>query len=117
ARAARSSTEFWRRHLTPCTAPFLAVALGFAFAEKAGTIFLTFLIIGFGLAAPYVLLSHFPRLLRFLPKPGAWMEKFKVAMGFPMLATALWLLSITTNHFGDAGPLWVGLFLVLVAAA
>src|SRR5439155_6610104 len=70
---------------TPCTAPFLGVALGFAFAQSAAIIVLMFLTIGLGLALPYVLLSFAPGLLKFLPKPGAWMEKFKVAMGFPML--------------------------------
>lgn len=102
---------------TPCTAPFLAVALGFAFAQPPQIIALMFLVMGFGLAAPYLLLSWFPQWLRFLPKPGAWMEKFKIAMGFPMLATALWLLSLTSSHFGSSGPLWVGLFLVTLALA
>jgi thiol:disulfide interchange protein DsbD len=102
---------------TPCTAPFLAVALGFAFAQPARVICLMFLVMGFGLAAPYLVLSWFPQWLRVLPKPGAWMEKFKIAMGFPMLATALWLLSLTNAHFGSSGPLWVGLFLVVLALA
>ena len=71
---------------TPCTAPFLAPALGFAFAQSASLIVLIFLFVGLGLAAPYVVLSWNPAWLKFLPKPGAWMEKFKIAMGFPMLA-------------------------------
>ena len=102
---------------TPCTAPFLAVALGFAFAQPPSIIALMFLMMGLGLAAPYLVLSWFPQWLRVLPKPGAWMEKFKIAMGFPMLATALWLLSLTNAHFGSSGPLWVGLFLVVLALA
>ncbi len=68
---------------TPCTAPFLAPALGFAFAQSATLIVLIFLFVGLGLAAPYVVLSWNPAWLKFLPKPGAWMEKFKIAMGFP----------------------------------
>jgi thiol:disulfide interchange protein DsbD len=80
-------------------------------------IFLAFSMIGLGLALPFVLLSFFPELQKLLPKPGAWMEKFKIAMGFPMLATAAWLLSQTADHFGSGGPLWVGLFLVLLAMA
>jgi thiol:disulfide interchange protein len=72
---------------------------------------------GLGLAAPYVVLSFQPAWLKFLPKPGAWMDKFKVAMGFPMLATALWLLSLVSRHYGTAGMLWVGIFLVFVAVA
>ena len=79
---------------TPCTAPFLGAALGFAFAQPPAIIVLMFLAVGAGLAAPYVVLSWQPAWLKFLPKPGAWMEQFKIAMGFPMLATAVWLFSL-----------------------
>ncbi|MBK7999377.1 MAG: hypothetical protein IPK15_11865 [Verrucomicrobia bacterium] len=82
---------------TPCTAPFLGAALGFASVQPAPVIVLFFLTIGLGLAFPYLLLSWNPTWLKFLPKPGAWMERFKVAMGFPMLATALWLWCLTCN--------------------
>jgi thiol:disulfide interchange protein/DsbC/DsbD-like thiol-disulfide interchange protein len=102
---------------TPCTAPFLAPALGFAFVQPPAMIVLFFATIAVGLAAPYVILSWQPAWLKFLPKPGAWMEKFKIAMGFPMLATAIWLFSFTAKRFGTDGPLWVGLFLVMVALA
>jgi thiol:disulfide interchange protein len=73
---------------TPCTAPYLAGALAFAFTQPAVVTLLVFLAIGAGLAFPFVLICWQPRLLKALPKPGAWMEKFKIAMGFPMLATA-----------------------------
>src|SRR5262245_55085930 len=101
---------------TPCTAPFLSIALGFAFAQPAPIIVLVFLTIGAGLAFPYVLLSWNPAWLKFLPKPGAWMEKFKIAMGFPMLATALWLMSLLQDHYGEK-TWWVGIFLVFVGVA
>ena len=101
---------------TPCTAPFLSIALGFAFAQKAVLIVLIFLFVGLGLAAPYLLLSWNPAWLRFLPKPGAWMEKFKIAMGFPMLATVAWLFNIAFSSYGRH-TLWLGIFLVLLAAA
>ena len=101
---------------TPCTAPFLGAALGFAFAQPARTILLMFLTIGAGLAAPYVVLSWQPAWLKSLPKPGAWMERFKIAMGFPMLATAVWLLNLTPTYYGKR-VWWLGLFLVLVALA
>jgi len=101
---------------TPCTAPFLSIALGFAFAQSASIIIMLFLAVGFGLAAPYVVLSWNPIWLRFLPKPGAWMEKFKIAMGFPMLATALWLFNLAAGSYGRQ-VLWFGLFLVMVAFA
>jgi thiol:disulfide interchange protein DsbD len=76
---------------TPCTAPFLGVAIGFAFTQPPAIVVLMFLAVGLGLAAPFVLLCWQPGWLKFLPKPGAWMERFKIAMGFPMLATAMWL--------------------------
>src|SRR5207244_854981 len=101
---------------TPCTAPFLSIALGFAFSQSAGTIILIFLFVGLGLAAPYVLLSCNPALLKFLPKPGAWMEKFKITMGFPMLATVVWLLNIAASSYGK-NVFWLGIFLVVVAFA
>ncbi len=102
---------------TPCTAPFLAPALGFAFSQSPGVIILMFLVAGLGLAAPYLILSWNPEWLRFLPKPGAWMERFKVAMGFPMLATAIWMFSLAAAHFGKRGTLWLGLYLVFVGMA
>jgi thiol:disulfide interchange protein DsbD len=101
---------------TPCTAPFLGAALGFAFTQTAGLIVLMFTIVGLGLAAPYVILSWQPAWLKFLPKPGAWMERFKIAMGFPMLATAMWLFSLIPLHYGRR-TLWLGLFLVILALA
>jgi thiol:disulfide interchange protein/DsbC/DsbD-like thiol-disulfide interchange protein len=101
---------------TPCTAPFLAPALGFAFAQSSSLIMLVFLFVGLGLAAPYVVLSWNPAWLKFLPKPGAWMEKFKIAMGFPMLATAVWLFNLAYDYYGK-NVLWLGVFLVVVAFA
>src|SRR6185437_4383202 len=82
---------------TPCTAPFLSIALGFAFAQSTAIIVLIFLSVGIGLALPYLLLSFQPAWLKFLPKPGVWMEKFKVFMGFPMLATAMWLFALASR--------------------
>lgn len=101
---------------TPCTAPFLGVALGFAFAQPAAVTVLFFLAVGLGLAAPYVALSWEPGWLKWLPKPGAWMERFKVAMGFPMMATAVWLFSLLPAYYG-ARAWWLGIFLVIVAFA
>ena len=101
---------------TPCTAPFLAPALGFAFAQSASVIVLVFLTVGLGLASPYVLLSWNPAWLKFLPKPGAWMEKFKIAMGFPMLATVVWLFNVAASSYGK-NVLWLGVFLIVVAFA
>jgi thiol:disulfide interchange protein len=97
---------------TPCTAPFLSAAWVFAIAQPPIITVLVFLFIGIGLALPFVVLSWFPALRRFMPKPGAWMERFKVAMGFPMLATALWLFWASEK---DDQLLWFGFFLVIIA--
>jgi thiol:disulfide interchange protein len=102
---------------TPCTAPFLGAAIGFAFAQPPATVVVMFVAIALGLAFPYLLLSFQPKWARFLPKPGAWMERFKIAMGFPLLGTAVWLFSLSLSHFGPDGALWIGLFLVVVAVA
>ena len=102
---------------TPCSAPFLGFALGFAFTQQPLIIVLMFLTVGCGLALPYVVLSWEPAWLKFLPKPGAWMEKFKNVMGFPMLATAVWLFSLTVTHYGKRGALWFGMFLVVLSLA
>ena len=102
---------------TPCTAPALASALGFAFTQPAAVVVLFFLCVALGLAAPYVLLSWRPAWLKLLPRPGAWMERFKQAMGFPMLATAVWLYWFTTDPYGPRGVLWIGFFLVAIALA
>jgi thiol:disulfide interchange protein DsbD len=101
---------------TPCTAPFLSIALGFAFAKSAGIILLIFATVAAGLASPYVLLSWNPAWLKFLPKPGAWMEKFKMAMAFPMLLTVVWLFNLAAESYGDR-VLWLGVFLVTMAMA
>lgn len=102
---------------TPCTAPILASALSYAFTQPPAIILLFFFTIGLGLAFPYVLLSWKPGWLKMLPRPGAWMEKFKVGMGFPMLATAVWIFWFTAPRFGRDGVIWVGLFLVGMAFA
>lgn len=101
---------------TPCTAPFLGAALGFAFTQPPAVMVLMFVVVGLGLAAPYVVLSWKPGWLKFLPRPGAWMEYFKVAMGFPMLATAVWLFSLVPIHYGERSW-WLAIFLVVVALA
>ena len=77
---------------SPCTAPFMGTALGFALTQPAAIALLVFATLGLGLALPFLLLGFFPRLGAWLPRPGAWMETFKQAMAFPMYLTAAWLL-------------------------
>ena len=99
---------------TPCTAPFLAPALGFAFMQSADLIILIFAFVALGLALPYVILSWNPKWLRFLPKPGPWMEKFKISMGFPMMGTVIWLFMLNYEYYGDR-ILWLGIFLIILS--
>lgn len=99
---------------TACTAPVLGAAVGFAFSQSPVLIVPFFLTIGLGMAGPYVLLSWNPAWLKYLPKPGVWMEQFKKVMGFPMLATAIWLLSLAAEGLGQGSALWLGILLLLV---
>ncbi|MBI2825106.1 MAG: thioredoxin family protein [Planctomycetia bacterium] len=78
---------------TPCSGPFLGTALAFAFGEPAPVVYAMFACIGLGMASPYLLIGAFPRLIRFLPKPGAWMDTFKQAMGFVLLGTVVYLMT------------------------
>ena len=79
---------------TSCTAPFLAGSLSYAATQSTPVIFMLFTAIAAGMCSPYFLLTARPAWLRFLPKPGMWMERIKQAMGFIMLALAVWLFSI-----------------------
>jgi thiol:disulfide interchange protein len=88
---------------TPCTGPFLGTTVGFAVTLPAWGAIAIFTAMGFGMAAPYLLLSSFPALLRFLPKPGPWMVVFKELMGFIMLATVLWLIWVFSAHTDTDG--------------
>jgi len=77
---------------TPCTGPFLGSAVGYAVTLPSYLALLIFTVLGAGMAFPYLLLSAYPNLLRFIPKPGNWMITFKEIMGFIMMATTIWLL-------------------------
>jgi thiol:disulfide interchange protein DsbD len=102
---------------TSCTAPFLGFAVGFTPVLKSPLLtILILLTVGLGLAAPYLVLSWQPAWLKFLPKPGPWMQRFKVAMGFPMMAAAIWLCSLARVQYGDRAW-WIAMFLIFVAVA
>lgn len=94
---------------TPCTAPFMGAAMGFALTQPALTGMLVFVALGFGLALPYLLLTVVPPLRRVLPRPGHWMETFKEFLAFPMYASAAWLLWVFAQQTGSMGVLG-GLF-------
>lgn len=102
---------------TPCTAPFMGAALGFALTQSATAALLIFTALGAGMAAPYVALSLWPSLLRFLPRPGNWMVRFKQLMAFPLFATVAWLVWVFGHQTGVDGILRLLLGLTLVGAA
>ena len=85
---------------TPCSAPFMAGALGYALAQPVPVALAVFLALGLGLALPYLVLTFVPALGRLLPKPGPWMAVFRQALTFPMLATALWLFWVVGRQLG-----------------
>ena len=92
---------------TPCTAPFMGAALAYAFIAPAGIAMLVFMMLGLGLALPFLLIGFIPALARFLPKPGAWMETLKQLLAFPMYVTAAWLVWVLVQQRGaDAFGLW-----------
>jgi thiol:disulfide interchange protein DsbD len=88
---------------SPCTAPFMAPALGFAVTQPPATALAVFLALGLGLALPIVLLSFLPVLAERLPRPGAWMETFKQVMAFPLYLTAVWLAWVLGRQVGVDG--------------
>ncbi len=102
---------------TPCTAPFLGTALGFAFAQSPAIILLMFVAIAAGMSAPYLLLCTQPAWLRFLPKPGPWMLHVKQFMGFLLLATLLFLLYVLGAQRGLEGAIWASCFLLVISVA
>lgn len=102
---------------SPCTAPFMGAALGYAVTLPAAAAMAVFLALGFGLAFPLLLISLVPALSRWLPRPGRWMETFKQAMAFPLYLTALWLLWVLGRQtdFETAMTALLGMLLVAFA--
>ncbi|MCA3019560.1 MAG: thioredoxin family protein [Rhodocyclaceae bacterium] len=88
---------------TPCMAPGLGASVGFTLSQSAPIALLVFVAIAVGLALPVSLLSFFPALLRYLPKPGAWMDTFKQVMAFPLYGTVVWLVWILGAQTGNDG--------------
>jgi thiol:disulfide interchange protein DsbD len=92
---------------TPCTAPFMAAALGAALAMPPASAMLIFLALGLGLAAPYAALALTPGVARLLPKPGAWMDLLKQILAFPMYGAAVWMAWVVSQQTGSFGLLSV----------
>ncbi|CAA7622425.1 Thiol:disulfide interchange protein dsbD [Magnetospirillum sp. LM-5] len=89
---------------TPCSAPFLGTAIGFALARGPAEIMVIFAMLGIGMAAPYLLVAAWPEAARRLPRPGRWMLTVKKAMGVALAATALWLGGILATQTGWLAP-------------
>lgn len=102
---------------TPCMAPGLGASVGFTLSQSTSIALLVFLAIAVGLAAPVLLLSFVPAWLKFLPKPGAWMETFKECMAFPLYATVVWLAWVLGSQTGNDGVAKLLLALVTIAFA
>jgi len=98
---------------TPCTAPFMGSALGFAAQQSAFISLLIFTFLALGMAAPYLLLTIFPGALKFVPKPGAWMEAFKQFMGFLLMATVIFLVYVFGALVGEDQVPWLLLTLLI----
>ncbi|QPF72241.1 protein-disulfide reductase [Roseateles sp. DAIF2] len=103
---------------SPCTAPFMGVALGAALTQPAPLALAIFAALGLGMASPYLAASLWPGLARALPRPGVWMRHFKILMAFPMFATVLWLMWVLGQQVGiDGAVALLGLLLALALAA
>lgn len=92
---------------TPCTAPFMAGAIGIAVAQPTVVTIVVFMALAIGFAFPFLLIAYVPRLLKILPKPGPWMVRFKELLAFPMFAAAIWLVWVISLQAGSTGLLQI----------
>jgi thiol:disulfide interchange protein DsbD len=101
---------------SPCTAPFMGPALGFAISQSASIAVLVFAFLGLGMALPFILLAWIPGLTKRLPKPGPWMDVFKQFLAFPIYMTAVWLLWVAGRQtsIDVAAAVIIGLILLVM---
>lgn len=102
---------------SPCSVPFMGVALGFAVSQSAWLALLIFAMLGFGMALPFILLAYWPRMLHRLPAPGPWMRRLSQFLAFPLYATGIWLLWVLGQQGGQMAMVAVLGGLVLLAMA
>ena len=102
---------------SPCTAPFMGAALGFALAQPAVLTLVVFAALGLGMALPFFLLSWFPGWRRLLPRPGAWMERLKQFLAFPLYATVAWLVWVLGAQVDNDAVVRLLVTLVVIAFA
>ena len=102
---------------SPCSAPFMGAALGFALTEPVAITWLIFTMLGLGMALPYLMLALFPSWRRHLPKPGSWMVRLRQLLAFPLYATVLWLGWVLGAQLDNNAVLRLGATLLLIAFA
>lgn len=102
---------------TPCSGPFLGAAMSYTLAQSALVAMFLFTIFALGISAPYLLLSFFPALINKLPKPGPWMETFKVTMAFALFATVAFFMQAFGGQTGVGGLSWLAMALVVIGLA
>ncbi len=102
---------------TPCSAPFLGTAVAFALSSTPARVVAVFFAIAVGMSAPYLTLAVVPDLVRFLPRPGAWMVQLKQALGFALAATAVWLLFVLSGQLSQTQVALIELALLGMALA
>lgn len=102
---------------SPCTGPFMGVALAYAISQPSWASFAVFTSLGVGMALPYVLLAWFPAARRLLPRPGPWMERFKQFLSFPLFATVIWLAWVLGVQLGMDAVIYLLVTLLLLGMA
>ena len=102
---------------TPCTAPFMGVAIAYALSQTILIALIIFIVMGLGLALPFLLISFIPSISQFLPKPGKWMESLKQFLAFPLYITVVWLLWVFAKQtsFDSASLLLLGIVIVAMS--
>jgi suppressor for copper-sensitivity B len=102
---------------TPCSAPFVGTAIGFALARGTGEIFAIFIALGLGFAAPYLLVAALPAIAELLPRPGRWMQVLRRLLGLLLAGTAVWLLAVLQGEIDRAALSAVAGIIVAIVAA
>lgn len=110
------SRHFWEGAFatllaTPCSAPFLGTAVAYALIAPLSELWLIFTALGVGMSLPWILVAAFPSVAKMLPKPGKWMNRLRVVLGFMMLLSSIWLITLLIPHFGISAV--IGVFIVI----
>ncbi|HCH50636.1 MAG TPA: protein-disulfide reductase [Proteus sp.] len=111
-----NSRHFWEGAFatllaTPCSAPFLGTAVAYALIAPLSELWLIFTALGVGMSLPWILVAVFPSVAKVLPKPGKWMNKLRIILGFMMLLSCIWLITLLIPHFGI--PIVATLFVLI----